>query len=594
MLGGLARFRQLLVDLAIVGVVIGVGAAVAPSLMRPSVVIESINVPLSLEERGYSGEVVARRLRDELREIYLKSRPTILTSLKLTDVAAEQKLPDIEAPGGLNLRSIITMVREVLDLNDIYVSGELTVDRKVSPTAAKPAKQKSSAADDEVEEPELPPTYVLKLRSRNTGPFYQTAEPTEDLQSVFKAAAVSTLEITNPVLAGRYYETQRRYDDAARVARLLIASAKPGEAEQGLILRGNVQLRRQNFDLAIADFEEVLRRNPQQVLAAVNIAWTHFRASRHEAAITASDRAIAIDPKAASAYAHKSNALRALGRFGEAVEVAQAGIDLEPANGQPLTALASAYNAMRRPHDALEVGYRAVQRDPTYGSAHITLAFSLQNLGRFPEALDGFRRGVELDPTFTRAWIFYGQALRRARQLPQALDAFDEALKREPANVEFLAERGMTLVELKRFADALAPLTQALAANHRPAPVALALARAELATNRIADALVHFERSVQADSRNGDAWRDWAYALIKAKRLAEAAEILGRARFALPGNAILARLQGDAWLGVRDEPKAVEAYEAAIKLDETLAPALATLIKRLRRKHPLVAAKAAP
>lgn len=584
--GLLSRLRQLLVDLAIVGFVIGVGATIGPSLLRPSVTIEPINVPLSLDERGYSGEVVSRRLRDDLRDIYAKARPTILASLKLTDLAAEGRIPDVEAPGGLSLRSVISMIREALDLNDVVVSGELTVDRK--PGQA-PAKRRND--DDEAQEP--PPTYVLKLRSRNAGPFYQTPEPTEDLQSVFRAAAVAILEVTNPVLAGRHYETQRKYDDAARIARKLVESTKPGEAEHGLVLRGNIHVRQQRFDLAIADFEEALKRSPTYALAAVNIAWAQFRAGRYEAAIAAADRAIALDPKAASAYAHKANSLRMLGRAGEAVPVALAAVDLEPANGQPLTALTAAYSVLRRTQDALETGYRAVQRDPNYGSAHLVLAFALQNVGRPQEALLHYRQAAELDPTFLRAWIFYGLALRRAKQLPQALAAFDEALRGEPENGEFLTERGVTLVELRRFADAAPVLERALKTGYKPAVVALALARAEIGLRKPGQALVHFEQAAAADGQSADIWREWAETLTAMKRLADAAAVLGRGREALPKDGLLARASGDAWLAAKDEAKALEAYETAVRLGAMLDAGQQKTVTRLRRK-PMVAAKAMP
>ncbi|AMJ62302.1 hypothetical protein AXW83_20135 [Bosea sp. PAMC 26642] len=580
-----------MIDTVIVGAVAGLGVAVGPSLLRPSVIIEPINVPSSLEERGYSGEVVARRLRDELRDIFATARPTILTSLKLSDVAVEQRLPDIEVPGGLNLRSIVSTIRELLDLNDIYVSGELTVDRR--PDNQLPKKPKTSDEED-VEKPEVPPSFVLKLRSRNTGPFYQTKEPTEDLQAAFRSAAVAILEISNPSLAGRHFEMQRQYDDAARIARLLIASNKVGEAENGLILRGNVSLRRQDYDAAIKDFEEVLKRNPQNVLAAVNIAWANFRAGRYDATIASAERAIAIDPKAASAHAHKANALRMLGRAREAAEIAQGAVDLEPTNGQPLTALAAAYNAMRRPREALEIGLQAVERDPNYGSAHLVLAVALNNLGRGEEALPRYKKAVDLDPTYSRAWYAYAQALKRAKQWPEALLNFEEAVKREPDNMEYVGERGLVLSEMLKHGDAIPPLQRALDSGYRPAVTALALGRSQLALKRLSEAIANFDRSTSIDSRNAEAWLEWGQALIKSLQPADADKVLARAREKLPGNGILAKLHGDALLAIKDDQRALDAYETAVRLDQALAQAVGKTITRLRKKRPQLNAKLQP
>lgn len=193
LVGFFNRLRQLTIDLVIIGFLIGVGFIVAPAVMKPTVLIENITVPTALEERGYTGDVISRRLRDELRAIQTRARPTILTALKLTDMSVEQRLPESESAAGTTLRFVITMVREFLDLDDMHISGEVTVEpRPPAPTA------KKKASDDENEPP---PIFSISLRSRNEGPFHRTLEPTDHLDNMIKAAAIAIAEVSNPVLA---------------------------------------------------------------------------------------------------------------------------------------------------------------------------------------------------------------------------------------------------------------------------------------------------------------------------------------------------------------------------------------------------------
>lgn len=576
------RVRQLMVDFAIIAFIAGLLAAIGPSLLKPSVVIDGITVPTSLEERGYSGDVVARRLRDELRQIIQVARPTILGSLNLTDVSVEQQLPDLEAPGGLNVRWLVTTIRGLFDLDDIHISGELTVDKKSVPATTRASKK---TADDDETEP--PPTYTLKLRSRNTGPFYQTREASEDLQSIFKAAAVSILETSNPALAGRHYEINRQLGDAERMARQLIVSKKPGEHAQGLILRGNVHLRRQNFDLALADFREALQAEPKNALAAVNIAWANMRANRHEESIAAADAAIAISPRAASAYAHKANSLRLLGRSREAIAVALAGVDLEPQNGQPLVALAAAYNSLRRWKEGLDTAQRAVDRDPNYGSAHLVMGFALQNLGRQEEALVAFRRGVDLDPTWSRGWLFLGQALKRAGQPKPALDALTEAVKLEPSTGEYHFERGLLQDALKMQDDAAASFQQAGERGYKVGDSSLYVARHHLRRSRTTDALAAFQQATSADAGQASVWTEWAQLLLKTRRHEDAVMVLTRAHDKWPKDATISKLRGDA-LVLRNEPsKALDAYDSAIENDPSLKAVLAPIRAKLLKSPAL-------
>lgn len=87
---------------------------------------ESFYVVSDLKNRGYSSEVVIRKIIDEIQKIRLeaKKEATIYSQTKL---ASDISSYSLDIPGtGLSLQTIITLLRDFFNISPHTISGELT------------------------------------------------------------------------------------------------------------------------------------------------------------------------------------------------------------------------------------------------------------------------------------------------------------------------------------------------------------------------------------------------------------------------------------------------------------------------------------
>jgi adenylate cyclase len=119
-------------------------------------------------------------------------------------------------------------------------------------------------------------------------------------------------------------------------------------------------------------------------------------------AISALERAIAINPNGADAYAHLGSFLTGAGKPEEGIELIEKAVRLNPIPPDfYLRYLADAYYVLGRYEDAIDVYKQVLRRSPDYMGAHLNLTASYIAAGREDEArhqADEFRK---LDPSFS-------------------------------------------------------------------------------------------------------------------------------------------------------------------------------------------------
>jgi tetratricopeptide (TPR) repeat protein len=145
--------------------------------------------------------------------------------------------------------------------------------------------------------------------------------------------------------------------------------------------------------------------NPAEAARLNNLGAAYMNQQLFEKALTAFQRAAALDPKLQIARLNQAVALLNLGQ----VEAAK-----------PL----------------LE---EAAKHDPNDPHVWYNLGLLYKNGSDTQAAVDAFRRVTELDPNDADTWYFLGAAYAQIKQHPQAIDAFQHALKLNPlhASAEF-------------------------------------------------------------------------------------------------------------------------------------------------------------
>jgi tetratricopeptide (TPR) repeat protein len=216
-------------------------------------------------------------------------------------------------------------------------------------------------------------------------------------------------------------------------------------------------------------------------------------------------RAIALDPKYAKAYAAASMALMLLDNYAGALTPAE-------------MALQASYTET------------ALKLAPGLGEAYAARGAVLENRGDFSGAEADYKRAIELSPSFATAWQWYGELA--------AVELGDPALSRrlveravalDPLSPVVRGEYAIALAQAGETDRALAELDRVLRDNPGIALTHLSRARIFEARGDLVGALREFQRFEAADPQARSRHGARCDALIRFGALREAEECVERA-----------------------------------------------------------------
>ncbi len=300
--------------------------------------------------------------------------------------------------------------------------------------------------------------------------------------------------------------------------------------------RGQHLLQRRDLAGAVRELQPVLRRDPDNLAALVNLA----------------------------------KARAAQGRFDEGIELARRALELAPGDPELHTALGLLESARGNQEAALAAYDQALSIDPKWLDARIEKARCLYRLGRRQEAgalaglllaedpdvarvqvaqavlvelparrLDAaaerLRRAAAQEPSLVEAWRALGRVLEAGGDLPAAAAAYRDGLEQQPDDGTLHARLGLVLSRQRLDPEAEVHLRRAVerVAEGSP-PVLSALSAIHLRRREWAAAEAEARRALALDPRFVGAWTHLAIALEEEGKVDEALSAYGRAREIAP------------------------------------------------------------
>jgi len=237
------------------------------------------------------------------------------------------------------------------------------------------------------------------------------------------------------------------------------------DKEQDFLIRGNALGAQGRYADALPFLQQAAHVAPHSPNAwySVGQACMHLPAQRYAEALVAYDRAVALDPDFALAWASKAKTLNALRRYEEALAACETAIVLVPGSAFAWNNKGVALFNLRRYPEAVSAYETAVTCDPNSADFWRNKGLALAALGRDPEALVAYDRALDVDPNFALAWASKANALYRLRRFEEALSTCERALALDPKSAQVWSRQGSILAALRHFPEALAACDQALA-----------------------------------------------------------------------------------------------------------------------------------
>lgn len=226
-------------------------------------------------------------------------------------------------------------------------------------------------------------------------------------------------------------ENDRKFGEAAALAEKLLRNAPTAEKRQRYItLRvasGREYLAQQQYDLALAEFENALRENPADTAALDMTANTYITQKDYPRALEVLNTAIAAHPSNARFLMKKASVLAETGRYDEAADIAK-GLQARFPGNQRYTALIT--------------------------DMHLTAGRKFMQAEEYALAKGQFTLVLDNDPGNMEA-LNHLVNLESARlQYDSAIYYADLALRRSPENKDMLLKKASVYTDMQRYADA--------------------------------------------------------------------------------------------------------------------------------------------
>ena len=351
------------------------GVGVVTAITSDSVSLDPIKVPAPFEERGFTSEIATTRLLDEVTTFqHLSTSAKDRVSIKGKNSADE--LDKLEAPvGGVDIKRIQGVIQDVLGVKKERITGEITFKKD---------------GDN--------PIYSVRMRRIPGNQVLLNITARGEPDAVLKQTALAMLEVFDPHIAASIHWRGGDEDAAMRLIDVAIANSSESDHKYSLNLRAYIHVARKRLDAAQADFERIMRLDPQFAPAFGMASWLYREKGQYEKALAEANREIELVPAKWWGYFHRAETLRVMQRFDEAAASFDKALSLKPDD----------------PAVYFQAGQLMVTRDKP------------------AEAGDIYRRGLVQFPESPRLHADYGDLLRKTGQPERALKEFTKALEINP------------------------------------------------------------------------------------------------------------------------------------------------------------------
>jgi tetratricopeptide (TPR) repeat protein len=479
--------------------------AIVRELRRDTLFLDPIEVPRSLDARGYSPAVVAERILDALSA--MRHRTPTLEALR--GVEAGATVVDLHLPRGWSLRNAARGIHRLLRIPETHIGGEIT-------------REDGS--------------YELTLRRREQADaLIVGVHRSADIAGLLALGAEDVLRIIDPWVLAHHYFAEESRDRQSQFPRTMatlehmLGHSGAAERPWALNMQGICFMQQLRLEEAIESFASAAAAGPQLAFVHQNWANALDRMGHFDEARKHRLRALQVPGRSASLVADNAISASLLHRHDQALALARRALALAPHDSRAWSAWSYVLFRRHRLEQAASACERALALGTHNGSGTAPAALVYAALAR-PEralaaALDAIEQSGETDDTLK----CMGFARLAAGDARGAVANFEAALALAPGAGDAAFGRGDALLALGEPELALAHYERAVAIDPFYPQAHAGWARALWVLGRVDESPDRFAVAVRVDPAYAPAYRGWAESLSVLGRDQEAKTLLAQA-----------------------------------------------------------------
>jgi len=216
----------------------------------------------------------------------------------------------------------------------------------------------------------------------------------------------------------------------------------------------------ENLDSAIQVFERALALDPSYALAYAGLGdayWQKYVSSKDPAWIERSrevcQQANRLDSRLPSAHGCLGTLYAGTGKYQEAVLEFESAVENEPTNDAAFYGLANAYDHLGKPQDAEETYRRAIELRPHYWASYNRLGAYFYRQARYREAAEMFNQVVALAPDSFRGYYNLGATYVEQARYNAAITVLERSIAIRPSAYGY-TNLGNAYFFLRRYEEA--------------------------------------------------------------------------------------------------------------------------------------------
>ncbi|MCX6006195.1 MAG: tetratricopeptide repeat protein [Chloroflexi bacterium] len=269
----------------------------------------------------------------------------------------------------------------------------------------------------------------------------------------------------------------------------------------------------ENWDLAIAEYNQAIDRNPKYVAAYNNRGWAYNGKQEWDAAITDLNKAIDLDPKYATSYNNRGCAYIGKQQWDLALADLNKAIKLDPKYTIAYNNRGNANIGKQQWDMAITDLNKAIELDPKYDIAYTNRGRAYNGKKQWDTAIADFNKALEIDPKYAIAFNGRGWSYSGKNQWDTAIANFNTAIELDPKYTIAYSNRGRAYNGKKDWDLAIADFNKAIEIDPKYAPAYNGCGWAYGKKEQWDMAIADFNKAIEIDPQYAIAYdnRGWAY-----------------------------------------------------------------------------------